>query len=124
LVCGLDDGGLEGNGIQELPEQGAKEYVWLHSTARNTNAEWFISLIDLAGREWHLACWKHTHTHRSISSPAENRRSVTHFAAHIDHFFHEMAWRLPFVFTAYLIGFIIESDNRRIDSTPQRGVAQ
>jgi sterol desaturase/sphingolipid hydroxylase (fatty acid hydroxylase superfamily) len=45
---------------------------------------------------------------------------VTHFAAHIDHFFHEMAWRLPFVFTAYLIGFIIESDNRRIDSTPSR----
>jgi biotin transporter BioY len=40
--------------------------------------------------------------------------------AHIDKFFHDLAWRLPFVFGAFLIGFIIESDARRVDSTPSR----
>jgi sterol desaturase/sphingolipid hydroxylase (fatty acid hydroxylase superfamily) len=40
--------------------------------------------------------------------------------ANIAQFFRALALRLPFIFTAYLIGFIIESDGRRIDSTPSR----
>src|SRR5260370_1288853 len=40
--------------------------------------------------------------------------------AHIGQFFGALAWRLPFIFTPSLIGFIIESDGRRIDETPSR----
>jgi sterol desaturase/sphingolipid hydroxylase (fatty acid hydroxylase superfamily) len=36
------------------------------------------------------------------------------------HFFSALAWRLPAVFAVYLIGYIIESDSRRIDGVPSR----
>jgi sterol desaturase/sphingolipid hydroxylase (fatty acid hydroxylase superfamily) len=53
--------------------------------------------------------------------PVEKRRTIPSFAlAHIGQFFRALASRLPFIFAAYLIGFIIESDGRRIESIPSR----
>ena len=46
---------------------------------------------------------------------------MIHFAlAQIDHLFSDLASRVLTIFGAYLIGFIIESDGRRIDDAPSR----
>jgi sterol desaturase/sphingolipid hydroxylase (fatty acid hydroxylase superfamily) len=39
---------------------------------------------------------------------------------HLDHFFNDLVWSVVAVFPIYLIGYIIESDGRRIDSVPSR----
>lgn len=38
----------------------------------------------------------------------------------LDHFFRNLVTQVCVIFVAYLIGFVIESDGRRIDSTPSR----
>jgi sterol desaturase/sphingolipid hydroxylase (fatty acid hydroxylase superfamily) len=39
---------------------------------------------------------------------------------HIAHFFSDLAWRAAGIFVIYLIGFVIESDGRRVVAKPSR----
>jgi len=39
---------------------------------------------------------------------------------HLDHFFRDLLWSVVAVFPIYLLGYIIESDGRRIDGIPSR----